>query len=95
MSTPNDSRGPWVSWHFEPLPRGSKSEVALRLGTDPEPRDTSRGLFGKLKTARPEAASWISAWHEQSALNIFEAKPVTRMAYEWLERDLKKVGWIK
>lgn len=95
MATPNDSRGPWVSWHFEPLLRGSKSEVALRLGTEPEPRDTSRGLYNKLKTARPEAAAWISAWHEQSALNIFEAKPVTRMAYEWLERDLKKAGWIK
>jgi hypothetical protein len=95
MGSLNDSREPLVSWHFEPLPRGAKSEVALRLGTEPELRNSTRGLYDKLKAARPEAAHWISAWQEQSVLAIFEAKPVTRMAYEWLKRDLKKVGWVK
>jgi hypothetical protein len=95
MTTPSDSRGPWVSWYFEPLPKGSKSEVALQLSPVPLPNDTLRGLYDKLKAARPEAAPWISAWHEQSALDIFNAKPVTKMVYEWLKRDLKKVGWFK
>jgi hypothetical protein len=91
----DDSRGPWISWHFEPLPKTAKSEVTLRLGTALLPQDELRGLYGKLAESRPEAASWISAWHENSVLDIFEARPVTSMVYAWLKRDLQKVQWFK
>jgi len=86
---------PCVSWHFEPLPQGSKSEVILRLASESQQSDVPSDLYDKLKIARPEAATWISVWLESSMLDIFNAKPVTKMAYEWLKRDLKKVGWMK
>ena len=86
---------PCVNWYFEPLLHGSKSEVVLRLASESRPSDAPNDLYDKLKGARPEAAPWISAWLESSILDIFNAKPVTKMAYEWLKRDLKKVGWMK
>jgi len=85
---------PRVSWYFEPLPKGSQCEVDLSLGTEPLPRSTMQGQYKRLAAARPEAATWISAWQENSVLDIFNATPVTDMVYQWIERDLKRIGWI-
>lgn len=94
-SASNGLYAPCISWYFEPLPKGLKSEVVLHLGSESLPPNSLDGLYDKLKAARPEAATWISACLEQSVLDIFSAKPITKMVYKWLKHDLKKVGWIK
>jgi len=85
---------PWINWYFDPLPKGSLSEISLNLGSESLPRPTGRKIYNRLCEMRPEAASWISWTFHQSVLDIFNAQPATNIVYDWLEHDLKKIGWM-
>jgi hypothetical protein len=91
--------GPTIRWHLEPLPFGSKSTVNFRLTDDEAEIDVRSfdlgSLATRLRTARPEAGTWISPEVCWEALDIFHVSPATELVYDWLWRDLKKIDWVK
>ena len=76
-------RTPYVAWHLDPLPPGSKNEVQIDIG--------------KERTAREhmlEATGWISS-PQYADSEFFGKTPATELAYEWLWDDLRRVSWVK
>jgi hypothetical protein len=88
-------RTPGMNSYFDPLAEGSISSVQITLGDDRELINLDN-LYEKLRRMRPLAAEWIYASSGMTVLDdIFFTNPVTRIVYDWLEDDLKRIKWIK
>jgi hypothetical protein len=90
--------GPVLDWALDPLPLGEVSRVEIELAGEARTRDIDEGMERlraqqeQLRSSRPHAARWISAESMGQALSIFGATPATDVAYEWLAKDLKRIG---
>jgi hypothetical protein len=93
--------GPHLEWHLEPLRGDEESRVEIELTHEPR---AGRGFdetvawheaaLERLAALRPEASGWISTTYTwAAAADIFREAPVTAVAYEWLEKDLKRINW--
>jgi hypothetical protein len=76
-------RTPYVAWHLDPLPPGSKNEVQIDIGKERAAREHML-----------EAAGWISS-PQYADSEFFGKTPATELAYEWLWDDLRRVSWVK
>lgn len=76
-------RTPYVVWHLDPLPPGSKNEVQIEIGKERPAREHML-----------EAAGWISS-PQYADSEFFGKTPATELAYEWLWDDLRRVSWVK
>jgi len=76
-----------MSWYWEPLPKGQKSHVNFSLVKDESSLNSSfpkTALFPMhLLKKTPFTKSWLGDY------------PVTEMVYQWLWKDLNKIGWVK
>jgi len=83
---------PGITWHFDPLPSGSSNSVQLHLG-EPIDRPDLEALYRNFQTLRPTSSSL--GFHSTSeVLRVWDSAPATELAYQWLEHDLKQVGWL-
>jgi hypothetical protein len=90
------AQGPGLEWFLEALPESAPSSVDIKLNGDSVGDDYGelRQLSVRLRTARPEAASWIGAVVHQEALHIFDQTPASQIVMKWINDDLKRIGWI-
>lgn len=76
-----------MSWYWESLPKGQKSHVNFSLVKDESSLNSSfpkTALFPMhLLKETPFTKSWLGDY------------PVTEMVYQWLWKDLNKIGWVK
>lgn len=85
---------PILNWYFEPLPLGEDSVVDFRLHHHPLIRERGDVVYERLIALRPEAAEWLSFSYHSGLMEIFDAKPATKIVYDWLAKDLERVGWM-
>lgn len=90
---PHVAGAPQAQWHLEPLASG-ESRACFELGTWKRLGVEGHGLTDALHAARPNAARWVFAVAENSALNLFGASPAAELMYGWLWNDLKALSWV-
>jgi len=82
---PSDSIS--MSWYWESLPKDQKSYVNFNLVKDEKSLVSSipqTALFPMYQLKEtPFTQSWLGLY------------PVTEMVYQWLWKDLNKIGWVK
>jgi len=87
-----DDSGPGISWFLDPQPVGSSTTVELELGNDFKKPELDY-LFRKVNAVRsppPRGYRCVGS----SILDIWGPAPATKLAYDWLEEDLKWIKWI-
>lgn len=91
--------GPTMDWHFEVLPKDEKSYVNFRLVDIKSRRNKNvenySQVWRELRGMRREKSEWIHSLSGGRILDIFGYNLVTNLVFEWLESDLKNIGWIK
>jgi hypothetical protein len=86
-----DERGPGISWFFDPQPEGSSTTVELELGNRFQKPDLD-GLYRKVSALRSSPIRRFS-YVGSSILDIWDPAPATKLAYQWLEQDLRWIDW--
>jgi hypothetical protein len=87
------------SWYWEPLPEGSQNELKFKLSNQPLSEDNPavQTALEKIQSLNPK---W---WRDFSLKTKFASpisrfwlgtNPVTKLAYQWLWNDLKRVAWV-
>jgi hypothetical protein len=81
--------------HWQPLPRGSGSEVAFTLQLEDKPYDPDENqrIWDVFRSARPEMRRWPG--RGMQLLNLWNATPASHVVYEWLWADLKALKWVE
>jgi len=87
-------RNPNMNWYFEPLEKGSKSEVDIRLVKQKEEQVDLKELLLLNQKMRPDSKAWISSFTSDMTMHIFGEKPLTDIVYKWLRDDLEKINWV-
>lgn len=100
ISRRNEYSGhPTLDWYFEPLPKEEKSYVKFVLEDDEIEHNFTKedysNVWQELKAKRGEKSEWIHYKSGGRILNIFGQDLATKLVFEWLESDLKSIGWIK
>lgn len=90
---------PRMTFYFEPLPRGSASEIRFSLGQDRASDKQQYEEWQKiLRTAhalRPEIAEWCNySFGGGGITDVFHSDAATRLAYGWLKDDLRRIKWV-
>jgi hypothetical protein len=89
--TPDSGLG--MTYRWEPLPRGTSSRVEIALGEHSGPQWADLDpLRDRIRLLRPEAP-WLGSSITQTALNVFDHDPATRLAFDWLGGELRHLGW--
>lgn len=83
--------GPGISWFLDPQPEGSSTAVELELSDHFQKPDLD-GLYRKA-SARRSAPIRGFRCVGSSILDIWDTAPATKLAYEWLEEDLRWIHW--
>lgn len=94
QDSPFGSRTPCLDWYFEPLTAGSNNVVSFDFADKIEKLIADDEQILLNQRMRPDAKEWISAFRSYSVLDIFNLSPVTKIVYEWLEDDLKRIKWM-
>lgn len=98
MQSPKDEGGVGVSWYWEVLPPGNKSNVKLQPSDRPISGDDTCfcSAFDKLRLHRPEIfRRYRTMTLHKVDCTMFNFTPVTDLVYSWLWKDLEKVAWVK
>ena len=87
------------SWYWEPLPEGSQNELKFMLSDRPvtENEPAVQTALEKIKTIQPRW--WIHFLPKTKRASTVPThwlgiNPVTKLAYQWLWDDLKRVAWV-
>lgn len=89
------SGSPKLTWYLEALPYGESNRVDIRFK---EASISSWDLFPALhennSSRRPEFRFHSLASITNQVLSIICSTPVTDLVYDWLESELKTIGWL-
>lgn len=89
---------PTLRWYFDPIDDGNTT-VDIQMATDrtdyEEMRKELEENYKRLRALRPMAQQWISAnYPHTSLMEILHVDPATKLVYEWLKDDLKRIGLV-
>ena len=86
---------PVLDYWFEPLPFGTKTQAEILLAPAPGflIDNFDEKALRSLRQMRPDAANWIWSARGSTALGVFDICPATKIAYDWLARDLQRLKW--
>lgn len=87
-----DDRGPGISWFLDPQPVGSSTTVELELSNHFE-KPELEGLYRKVSALRSAPIRGFR-YVGSSNLYIWGPAPATKLAYDWLEEDLRWIDWL-
>lgn len=91
-----DTIGPRMTWYFEAAPCESDSAVDIQYKDIPmHDKELFKQITNNHLRYRPDLPIHSHAIISSSRVEIWGAKPVTKIVYDWLEHDLKSIGWIK
>lgn len=77
-----DRAEPWLHWYPRPLPAGELSSISFELGH-------SRQIRKEFESSWDNDALFSVS----QLLDVYGALPATRLALNWLSRDLRTLGW--
>ncbi len=89
-------KGPSLDWYWLPLDRSERSGIDIQLGTSlPDSWKSFEVIRNHIGQFRSQAASWlpVSIEHREASI-ILTPNPATKLIYEWLRNDLKRVSWV-
>jgi len=90
--------GPSMEWYYEILPKGESSYVNFKLvdilDREKATLEEYSQIRRELRVKRREKSEWIHFSSGEGVLEIFGYNPITNLVFEWLESDLKKIGWV-
>lgn len=94
-----DHEEPRGVWHLEPLPRGASCSVEFQLapgGQNPAVvhDEGLKDIIQRMYALRPEIAEWYSYSYHHGHPDIFDSDSATRMAYDWIKNDLRRLRWL-
>ncbi len=96
-----DGVGPVMNWFLDPLPEGSENQVSIELMHDSVDSDPLHKIddilipaHRRLQKMRPAISDIVSSPYHQQLLRIFGPTPAKEVVYQWLENDLKQIGWL-
>ena len=87
-----DDRGPGISWFLDPQPVGSSTTVELELSNHFK-KPELEGLYRKVSALRSAPIRGFR-YVGSSILYIWGPAPATKLAYDWLEEDLRWIDWL-
>ena len=88
-------RGPGLTYYIEPVASTMKTTVEIAMD-ESEPRfdwDKVTEVSDRVRAIRPDVATWLQGSVSSGHLDLFGANPATRLAEEWLTKDLERVHW--
>jgi len=88
---------PCLSWHMEALPTALKNVLDLTLNQSEEWRNNYDEMHAILENdirIRASQREWLQPALHSGVLRCFDAAPVTNVVFQWIEDDLKRIGWI-
>jgi hypothetical protein len=83
---------PQLSGYLEPLPAGDDNDVAMQIGGFDW--DVAERVYAQQRSARPLAARWITGTIGSMSFGVGERYAVSDGVYNWLARDLQRVGLV-
>lgn len=96
---------PWMSYLFEPLPEGSENQVSVEFDSDSTTgigSERTRGFKSEwemtckmLEIYRSDKSGFLNPHFVQTVVDYFNAEPVTKLVYAWLEEDLRKISFFE
>jgi len=95
---PNQGDFTSAIFRFTPLPTGEQSSVSFRIGSSRFEDSTEEDWKTRqeiLKRLRPDSWPWTSISLHSGHLETFNEDSVARVAYDWLQRDLRRVGFLR
>lgn len=88
---------PSFSWYMKPLPISEQNQISICCKDEDEIWDNSTNICDDLimaqKTLRKDDTIFITNHIHSGNINLSETS-VTNIIYEWLENDLKEIGWL-
>ena len=88
---------PGFSWYMKPLPISEQNQISICCKDEDEIWNNSNNIYDDLimaqKTLRKDDNIFINNNIHSGHINLSET-PVTNIIYEWLEDDLKEIGWL-
>lgn len=86
---------PGLDWYLQALPRGSNNEVDIEYRTIPHNNSSFLDMISQnIKKNRPEL-KYKGFIMRSECLRLNNPTPVTNVVYDWLDSELKDIGWIK
>lgn len=77
---------------IEALPDGAADEVTVSLADRHYALSSGDHSFAQKRRARPHAARWLTGTHGGMSFEVGTRRPVADAVYDWLARDLKRLG---
>lgn len=88
---------PSFSWYMKPLPISAQNQISICCKDENEIWNNSTDICDDLimaqKTNRKDDNIFITNKIYSGNITLSET-PVTDIIYEWLEDDLKEIGWL-
>ena len=94
LAPPKGGSWPSLYYRLEPLPPSMRNEIDIELA--PMLPDRFPGLddLGRhIRELRPESP-WLQASAHTTILEVFGGAPATRLAFDWLAKDLHRHHWL-
>lgn len=88
---------PCLSWHVEALPTAMKNTLDLTLNQSEKWHNDFDKVHAVLENdirIRAPQREWLNPALHSEVLRCFDATPVTNVVYQWIEDDLKRIGWV-
>ena len=99
QDTDNPWSEPFLDWRPRCLPVDAKSEVDFELGPRGEFHDNFERYWreeeSKLKRLRPGDEAAHQLFQTSSALEVFDSRPATELAHDWLKGELQELNWAE
>lgn len=89
-----DHKYPGLHYRFEPLPIGNVSRVEITLAAGKTRAADFHEYWSTIQKMRADSGKWISSGSGSTLLEVFSACPATKLAFRWLEDDLRDVHWV-
>lgn len=91
------SDGPALNWHMEAQPVTMKNRIDITLNRSEKWRDSPDSIHSILEKDilhRASQREWLSTVFVSQLLRCLEATPITDVVFDWIEDNLKEIGWI-
>ena len=91
-----------LEWWLDPLPPGRPCDVDITAPGEGERHhrfvdgwdEEAEEATVRARACRPEQARWIGLFLNSEPLGVHEPLAVEEIVYEWLWRDLRRIGWV-
>ena len=89
------SHTPVLDWYWSALPEGSKNEIDIDYRTIRQyDQSFLEMIYQSIKENRP-GINYKGFLMKGEALHLNNPTPVTNIVYDWINDELKDIGWIE